>query len=333
MARTTAEKVALFRRCFTGRLDVFGTFNPASGRVRQVKAPVTDAVILEHLRGRQPYGVYLLVQDRTRALAVDFDHNNLESPMRFVAAAKNYGISAYIERSKSKGYHAWTFFPENGVLAAKARLVAVRILEEIGKPSTEIFPKHDRLDTHTAYGNYINAPLFGALVPRGRTVFVEPSDPTRPCPDQWTLLEAAQRIEENTLDTLIEINDWHRNHTRSAEAPLPEQNTRLSSFGLTPCARRMLAEGVTANQRVSCFRLAVQLKRVGIPCDVTVAALMTWAGKNRPTDGKQIITESEIREQATSAYNGSYRCCGCEDPAVKLFCDPTCPVRKEEPVS
>jgi hypothetical protein len=298
-----------------------------------VKAPVSEAVFLAHLQGRQPYGVYLLVQDRTRALAVDFDHDDLGPPMSFVQAAKNYGIAAYIERSKSKGYHVWTFFPEDGVLASKARLVAMHILEEIGKPDTEIFPKHDRLDAHTAYGNYINAPLFGALVPQGRTVFVESHNPTRPCPDQWTLLEAAQRIEESTLDAIIEINELRSDAARPPAPTPPGRAEKPSSFGLPPCARRMLAEGVTANQRVSCFRLAVQLKRVGVPCDVTVAALMTWAGKNRPTDGKQIIAESEIREQASSAYNGPYRCCGCEDPAVKPFCDPACPVRKESPVS
>jgi hypothetical protein len=333
MTRTTAEKIALFRRCFTGRLDVYGTFDPASGRVRQVKAPVTNAVILAHLQGRQPYGVYLLVQDHTQALTVDFDHDDLGPPMSFVQTAKNYGIATYIERSKSRGYHVWTFFPENGVLAAKSRLVAMHMLNEIGEPDTEIFPKHDRLDAHTAYGNYINAPLFGALVPRGRTVFVEPGDPTRPCPDQWALLEAVRRIEESTLDAIIEINELRKEIARSAKARPPEQTERLSPFGLAPCAQRMLANGVTAFQRVSCFRLAVQLKRIGIPFDLTVAALMTWAGKNRPTDGKQIITESEIREQASSAYNGPYRCCGCEDPAVKPFCDSTCPVRKEEPVS
>jgi len=332
MARTTANKIALFRRFFTGRLDVFGTFDPTSGRVRQVKASVTDAVILAHLQGRQPYGVYLLVQDRTRALAVDFDRDDLEPPMSFVQVAKDYGIATYIERSKSKGYHVWTFLPESGVPAAKARIVAKHILGEIGRPNTEIFPKHDRLDLRTAYGNYINAPLFGALVPQGRTVFVEPGDPTRPCPNQWDLLEAAQRIQESTLDAIIEINDMRPSPIRAVEPVRPGQMERPSSFGLPPCVQRMLKEGVTEYQRVSCFRLAVQLRRVGIPYDLAVSALLTWASKNRPTDGKQIIAETEIREQTTSAYDGSYRCCGCEDPAVKAFCVTGCPIRKEEHV-
>ena len=76
------------------------------------------------------------------------------------------------------------FFEEGGVIASKARRVARQILIEIEKPNTEIFPKQDKLDTRTQYGNFINAPLFGKLVPEGRTVFLAEANPQKPCPDQ-----------------------------------------------------------------------------------------------------------------------------------------------------
>ena len=101
--RETAEKVGIFRKLFTGLPQAYGTYNPVSGRTRQVKAPVTDKVLLDHLTGRQPYGVYLLTKDRIRAAAVDFDQDDPELPVRFVTASKHYDIPAYIERSKSKG--------------------------------------------------------------------------------------------------------------------------------------------------------------------------------------------------------------------------------------
>jgi hypothetical protein len=88
----------------------------------------------------------------------------------------------------------------------------------------------------------------------------------------------------------------------------------------------MLREGVRANQRVACFRLAVQLRKAGNPFDKTVAALCAWAQRNRPTDGRPIIRESEIRSQTRWAYRGGYKGCGCEDPAVMPFCDPACPI-------
>jgi hypothetical protein len=90
----------------------------------------------------------------------------------------------------------------------------------------------------------------------------------------------------------------------------------------------MLKEGVSQYQRVSCFRLAVHLKRLGLPQDVAASALKAWAQKNRPSNGKGIITDGEILEQSTYAFARNYRSYGCEDEAIKPFCDKGCPVRR-----
>ena len=68
--------------------DVYDTCDERTGRVREVKEPVTDDVILAHLEGRRSYGVSLLVTDRTWSIAADFDTPDLRSPMEFVAAAR-----------------------------------------------------------------------------------------------------------------------------------------------------------------------------------------------------------------------------------------------------
>ena len=324
--RTTRQKVALFRSCFSGIEDVYGTYEPETGRVRQVKQPVNDEVILRHLRGQQPYGVYLLIKDRTRALAVDFDENDLNPPMEFLAAAKSYGIPTYIERSKSKGYHVWMFFKKDGVLAAKARRVAQHILVEIGSLNAEIFPKQDRLEGDTSFGNFINAPLFGALVPRGRAVFVDKANPGEPDSDQWAFLESIQRIPDSLLDDIIEINEL-----TEMDAAIPGRSPIASvatgTFGLPPCAQEMLRLGVTECQRVACFHLAVQLKKAGLPKDIAIAGLQAWRIKNRPKDDKRVITQAEVVEQAGSAYERDYQGCGCEHPAVVRHCHSSCPLR------
>jgi len=64
--------------------------------------------------------------------------------------------------------------------------------------------------------------------------------------------------------------------------------------------------------------------QAGNPFDRTVALLSAWARRNHPANGKPIIRESEIRGQARWAYCGGYKGCGCEDPAVMPFCDPSC---------
>jgi hypothetical protein len=321
----TGDKVALFRSYFSGLKEVYGTYDSKTGRAWQVKKPVTPSTIRAHLRGSAPYGVYLLTAERTRAIAVDFDEPDPGPAVAFVRAAKQHRVPAFIERSKSKGFHVWIFFPRKGVRAAKARLVVKAILEEIGHPNVEIFPKQDILDSRTSYGNYINAPLFGRFVPQGKTVFVDPGA-LNPYPDQWAFLASIERVDEQVLDGII-------NRCRLTPSTAPQSSSEdsdtgeLSRFGLPPCARKMLREGVAAYQRVSCFRLAVHLKRVGLPYDIALAALRRWARKNRPVNGKRVIRENEIRSQVSYAFENSYTGYGCDSPAVAPFCEQSCPLK------
>ncbi|MCP4709130.1 MAG: hypothetical protein GY869_10935, partial [Planctomycetes bacterium] len=99
-----------------------------------------------------------------------------------------------------------------------------------------------------------------------------------------------------------------------------------SRFGLPACARRMLAEGVSFHQRVACFRLAINLKRIGMPQDLALITLQAWARKNQPVKGKRIILDSEIKAQTHDAYSNSYRGLGCESVPISNFCDKDCPI-------
>jgi hypothetical protein len=80
------------------------------------------------------------------------------------------------------------------------------------------------------------------------------------------------------------------------------------------------------NQRVSCFRLAVHLKRLALPLDLTILALKAWSRKNRPHNSKGIITEQEIGQQTKDAFNKGYRGYGCDSEAVAPFCHSDCPI-------
>lgn len=326
---TQNEKVLLFRQLFTGLTHVYGTYSLITGHARQVKAPVTDKVILSHLAGRQPYGVYLLMKNRTLAVAADFDEDDPMSPVEFAGASKHFGLPAYIERSKSKGYHAWIFFNKEGVSAAKARLVVRFILDETDKPGTEIFPKHDELDTTVCYGNFINAPLFGRKVAESRTVFLDPHNSMKPYQDQWDFLANVKRVPENVLDEIIEINGLDKQTAVCTTAPSALPKKEGGSFGLLPCARQMLEQGVSSCQRVSCFRLAVHLKKLGVPYDITVAALTAWALKNKPINGKRTITKQEIIAQTRAAFEKKYTGYGCSEPAIIPYCNPSCSLHQK----
>lgn len=325
ITRTTSQKLALFKRYFTGLPHAYGTYDPKTGQSKQIKQPVTDNVLLAHLRGHQPYGVYLLMGDKVRASAADFDNGDGYPPLQFLKRAEHHGLTAYLERSKSKGYHAWLFYPEEGVPACKARIVTRFLLDEIEAPGIEVFPKQYRLEPGKVYGNFINAPLFGKLVTEGRTMFVDPNNELKPFSNQWDVLEGIQIITEEQLNTVIEFNDLKP----ITAPPVNEGSPKIVSktFGLTPCAARMLNDGVTEYQRVSCYRLAVQLRKTGLPIQYTTAILNDWRLKNRPREGKQTITEREIADQIKWAYRSNNRSCGCNDPAVLPYCAPErCPV-------
>jgi len=251
MNATAREKVALFRDLFSGQNSIYGTYDPASGKCWQVKKRVTDAVIWDHLLGRRPYGVYLLVGNRTRSVVADFDLNDLGPVLEYHKRADHYGLEVAIERSKSKGYHAWLFFEGPGVGARPARLVVREILREIGCPEVEVFPKQDALSSSVQHGSFINAPLFGRLTAKGRTVFLSP-ETLEPYDDQWEFLRTVQKASSRVLQEAIDINGWGRKI--GSDEGRSEQKPRFTSWGLPPCARKMLEEGVESNQRMACFR-------------------------------------------------------------------------------
>jgi hypothetical protein len=74
------------------------------------------------------------------------------------------------------------------------------------------------------------------------------------------------------------------------------------------------------------------LKRTGIPFDLAVSLLNEWKKKNKPSENKRIITEQEIKEQTSYAYNKDYSGLGCNEEIVKAFCHADCPVRRRNKV-
>ncbi|MFC1551792.1 hypothetical protein ACFL6P_04425 [Candidatus Latescibacterota bacterium] len=322
-------KINLFKSVFHGLKGVYGTYDPVTGKYRQVKCEASDDTIYKHLKGDQPYGFYPLNGKITSAGIADFDDPDPEKPIAFYSFAKDWGFTTYIEQSKSKGHHVWMFFKEPGVEAKKVRRIMHWLLEEIGAPSTEIFPKQNEINPEANSGNFINAPLFGKLVLEGKTVFLNPED-MKPYANQYEVLENIKRIPAKQLDYLIktEIGDKLAENSCSTKEATPETST-VHGYPLPICIRRILENGVTHNQRVACFRIAVNLKLVGIPQDIAEKTIIGWSEKNKPHENKQIITPEEIRSQTEGGYKNKYTGYGCNEPVIGEFCDPQCPVSKK----
>jgi superfamily II DNA or RNA helicase len=176
------KKLALFRRLFRGRSDVYpirwgnrttgrSGYAPACAnewrrgicekpRVKcsacpnQAFLPVDDVAIERHLRGTDPngapfvMGVYpMLAVNACSFLAADFDEGDWRrDAFAFRDACERHGIPVAIERSRSgNGAHAWIFFDEPISAALARRLGAFLITDTMERVPDIGFGSYDRL--------------------------------------------------------------------------------------------------------------------------------------------------------------------------------------------
>lgn len=212
----TPEQLALFRSLFRGRDDVFARYwhstkgeksgyTPAKFHTGEY-APLTDDIVLSHIRGDAFIGIYPLFKDNsTWFLAVDFDGDRwLTEAGRLIETVTKHDILFALERSKSgNGGHVWFFF-EKPVPAWKARLWGKYLLTEAGitRLSTfdRMFPSQDE-HTGKHLGNLIALPLSGTHVTQGNSCFIQRDGTV--WSDQWEYLAFVARISEGRIDLLI----------------------------------------------------------------------------------------------------------------------------------
>ncbi|MCT0198294.1 DEAD/DEAH box helicase [Synechococcus sp. CS-1325] len=218
------EKVALFRRLFRGRDDVYALRwqSSSSGRSGYAPAcanewragicekpwiacrdcqhrellPLTDAAIYGHLAGDHTLGLYpLLENDHCHLLAVDFDEQDWREDARaFLRSCRELAVPAALEISRSgEGAHVWVFF-EGAVPAREARQLRLSSYDRL-------FPNQDTMPKG-GFGNLIALPLQKDPRQRGSSVFVD--DDLQPYPDQWAYLASLQRFSVTGLQTVIQ---------------------------------------------------------------------------------------------------------------------------------
>lgn len=236
--RSTAEKIALFRRLFRGRIDVYPLRweGRTSGKTGYAPAcsnewragvcekprikcgdcgnrqlvPLSDAVIYGHLAGQHTIGVYPLLEDDTcYFLAVDFDDADWrEDAHAFMQSCEELGVSAALEISRSgNGAHAWVFFT-NRVSARDARRLGTAIISHTCTRTRQLklasydrlFPNQDTMPKG-GFGNLIALPLQKLPRERGCSVFVDLH--LRPYADQWAFLGAIQYMPTDDIEPTI----------------------------------------------------------------------------------------------------------------------------------
>jgi len=152
-----------FMRLFRGRGDVYGH---EEGRC--VKEKLTRDVFYRHLDGVEPIGVYPCVPVNGTLHVVwgcsDFDAGDSvswEMAQKLHGAFKSVGVTAWIERSRSKGYHVWVF-AETVVPAIMMRNMFLAAHQVADIPAKEVNPKQTTLASGQ-YGNYVRLPYPDAV--------------------------------------------------------------------------------------------------------------------------------------------------------------------------
>jgi superfamily II DNA or RNA helicase len=232
------KRIALFRSLFRGREDAYARrweradgqsgYGPAAekdwaainkSRPEERKKveqktrkflPMTDAVIENHLLGKETVGVYPLLPDETCwFLAADFDKMTWEyDSLAFLETCLALSVPAALERSRSgKGGHIWIFF-DRALAAITARklgcVLLTRTMErrhQLGLDSYDrFFPNQDTMPKG-GLGNLIALPLQFAPRKSGNSVFID-SD-FHPYPDQWQFLSTIRRMPAGAAEEII----------------------------------------------------------------------------------------------------------------------------------
>ena len=235
---STTEKVALFRRLFRGRTDVYpirweskitgkAGYAPACANEWRVGIcekprikcsdcsnrlfmPLSDGVIYDHLAGECTVGVYPLLSDDTcYLLAVDFDQADWrQDAQAFAQSCCELGVPVALEISRSgNGAHAWLFFTER-VAARDARRLGTAIISYTCARTRQLkldsydrlFPNQDTMPKG-GFGNLIALPLQKRARQNGFSVFVDCA--LRRYPDQWAFLASIRPMSIHDIEPTI----------------------------------------------------------------------------------------------------------------------------------
>lgn len=253
------RRVDLFRDLFRGREDVYAQrFVSKSGKAgyqpvcknrwsagcqeHRYKCegcslrefvPLDDNLLRKHLdknaKEKDVIGIYPILEDNSVFfLCADFDdknceHGYMEDVLSYVRVCKEWGIPAYIERSRSgNGAHVWIFFSD-AVLAAKARKLGFSILRAAMEDNVRIdmksydrfFPNQDFLPKG-GFGNLVALPLQGMARRSGNSVFVENS--FTPFPDQWAVLSSISKLSGDDISAILGQHNLQLDLSSSTES-------------------------------------------------------------------------------------------------------------------
>ena len=313
-ALSLEEKVTLFRSLFQGREDVSARrwFSNSTGKSgyqpvcsrewnrefcdkKKFKCtecpnrefqPLGYDDIYRHLEGKDPngrdvVGVYAILEDSTCSfLCCDFDdksceHGYQKDVMAYVGVCRDWGIPAYIERSRSgNGAHVWILFDEHIKVQTARRLGNAILTEAMERESRMSFKSYDRFFPNQdfmppgGFGNLVALPLQGRARKDGNSVFVD--EDFIPLTDQWEYLQRMTKMTAAEVEKLVSRYDreplgelskssesapWERPLPKPmSTADFPKHITIVRSSGIYIPTKGLSAKAVNHLKRLAAFK-------------------------------------------------------------------------------
>jgi hypothetical protein len=203
--------LTVFATLFAGRTDAYFVSAP---RPRAKRSPVTVRLFADHLTGVVDIGTYPVRDDATcRWGCIDIDtpqdgtdDDSYRRATDIWSVWRYYGLPAWVERSRSKGYHVWIFC--DWLPARVVRSAGLWVNHIAEAESREVNPKNVApWLTGDGLINTVRTPYAGAANP-GRMVMLDEQGQDIEV-DEWVRAAGAQLCRTDLLRALADR--WDRN--------------------------------------------------------------------------------------------------------------------------
>lgn len=261
-----------FATLFSGRTDAYFDGDQSrtayyyKGRERYMK-PTGIETFRRHLVGINSIGTYPVLDDGScRWGCIDIDDPKLkdldQGSDEFIEAEHQafvratdvqsvwtyFGIQSWIERSRSKGFHVWTF-TDQWTSASHIRRAGLYVAQLAGLPDdTEVNPKNEApWLTKTGLVNTVRLPYYGRANPRRMVVTDGSSDLSIEC---FVREAMAQRTSPSLFASLAEdFQARQKIKQRQSEAALRSSNGSSSHASRQTSFIRQEAALILAGKR------------------------------------------------------------------------------------
>lgn len=224
-----------FVELFKGRADCYGAEEGAC-----VKERLDRDVFARHLMDGPYIGVYPAApRHNLDSICVwgcsDIDVESLETARLLQRTLNMAGAPAWVERSRSKGYHVWVFASE-AVSAEDMRRMLLVAHQVADIPPREVNPKQSKVSV-TKVGNYVRLPYPSAFraLPERRVVLDEWD---KPMPLDVFLGDAMDlRVSPDKISQLASLYVEPKRHTTVIDYGVPSSVSEALLFAPTMVRR------------------------------------------------------------------------------------------------